>query len=80
MPRAHDSLKGHGRVDGDESGDGADAEGHPGREVLPRTRGAEDELLERCVRREAHGGVGPCGPVNSGLTSGVECNTLPHHL
>ena len=72
--KSGNSLKRHGSVDGDEPGDGADAEGHPAREVLPRARGAEDELLERRVRREAHRGVGTCGLLVRALLRYEECN------
>ena len=74
-------LEGHGCVDGDQPGDRADAESHPAREVLPRTRGTEDELLERRVCREAYRGIGTCSSVSSRYHSvGPVKSTLPHHL
>ena len=74
-------LEGHGCVDGDQPGDRADAESHPAREVLPRTRGTEDELLERRVCREAYRGIGTCGSVSSRCHSVRPVkSTLPHHL
>lgn len=58
------ALQGHGGVDGDEAGNGADPKSHGARELLAGASLALDELLEGRVCCEAYGGVCPWTPAS----------------